>query len=89
MEEIERFYFTLPPDIWRKKGGRSSYKMTREQAAERYPGAEPILTSREVIRLSGDQITADAPYCRSSRPKTPEEEAHHLWLISRIGAKGE
>lgn len=89
MTEIEHFYFMLPPDIWRKKGGRSNYKMTREDAAKRYPGAEPILSSREVIRVSEDHITADSPYCQVSRPKTPEEEAYQLWLISRIGAKGE
>ena len=48
MKEVEFFNWQLPPDIWRKKGGKSSYKMTREEAARRYPGAEPILSSREV-----------------------------------------
>jgi hypothetical protein len=51
MKDVEYFYFTLPPDIWRKKPHSSSHKMTREQAAKRYPGAEPILSSREVRRL--------------------------------------
>lgn len=46
--DTEHFYFILPPNIWRKKPSRSTYKMTREEAAKRYPGAEPILESREV-----------------------------------------
>lgn len=64
MEEAEYFTFMLPPDVWRKKGGPSSCKMTREQAAERYPGAEPILSSREVRKIGSEVITADAPYQR-------------------------
>lgn len=48
MKEVEFFTWQLPPDIWRKKGGPSTFKMTREDAARRYPGAEPILSSREV-----------------------------------------
>lgn len=51
MREVEYFTFMLPPDIWRKKGGPSSYKMSIEEAAQRYPGAQPILSSREVKRL--------------------------------------
>jgi hypothetical protein len=88
MPDDEYFFFTLPPNNWRKKPGPSTFKMTIEDAAKRYPGAEPILSSREV-RLGGDPITADSPYCKRLRPKTPEEEAYHLWLISRIGATGE
>lgn len=64
MEEAEYFTFMLKPDIWRKKGGPSSYKMTREDAAKRHPGAEPILSSREVRQIGGEQITADSPYQR-------------------------
>lgn len=63
--------------------------MTIEDAAERYPGAQPIMSSREV-RLSGEsQITADSPYQRRTRLTTPEEEAYSAWLVSRIGERAE
>jgi hypothetical protein len=86
MKEVEYFAFMLPPDIWRKKGGPSTWKMTIEDAAERYPGAQPIMSTREV-RFSGEsQITADSPYQRRAS-RTPEEEAYAARLVSGIGAK--
>lgn len=48
MKEVEHYNFMLPPDIWRKKGGPSSYKMTIEEAAKHHPGATPILSTREI-----------------------------------------
>jgi hypothetical protein len=51
MKEVEHFIFMLPPDIWRKKGGKSTYKLSIEEAAKRYPGATPILSTREVIHV--------------------------------------
>ncbi|MDQ0571467.1 hypothetical protein QFZ42_003301 [Variovorax paradoxus] len=57
MKQVEFFTWNLPPDIWRKKGGPSSYKMSREDAEKKHPGATPILSSREVRRM----------------PETPEE----------------
>lgn len=51
MKEVEQFTFMLPPDIWRKKGGPSRWKMTIEDAARRYPGATPILSTREILRM--------------------------------------
>jgi hypothetical protein len=48
MKNVEFFTFMLPADIWRKKPHPSSFKMTIERTAEHYPGAEPILSSREV-----------------------------------------
>lgn len=51
MKDVEFFYFTLPPDIWRKKPYPSGWKMSREDAAIRHPGAEPILSSREIRRV--------------------------------------
>jgi hypothetical protein len=87
--DTEYFFFTLPPNNWRKKPGPSTFKMTIADAAKRHPGATPILSSREVRTTGSGDSTADSPYCRLLRPKTPEEEAHHQWLISRIGAKGE
>ena len=43
----------LPPGNWRKTGGASTFKMTVVEAPKRYPGATPILGSREV-REAGD-----------------------------------
>lgn len=63
MREVEIFTWNLPPDIWRKKGGPSSFKMSREEAERKHPGATPILSSREVRRL----------------PETKEEIAHALF----------
>ena len=64
MKEVEVFDFMMPPSIWRKKPHRSSFKMTLEDAAERYPEATPIMSSREVRKIGGEPITADAPYAR-------------------------
>jgi len=87
VKEVEFFAFMMPPSIWCKKPHPSSYKMTIEDAAKRFPGAEPILSSREV-RLGGDGvIRADAPYQRGSRTKTADEERLSEWLVSRIGEK--
>lgn len=54
MPETEHFTFMLPPNAWSKKPYQSTFKMTREEAAQRYPGAEPILSSREVRRPLGE-----------------------------------
>ena len=62
MPDTEYYFFTLPPDAWRKKPGPSTFKMTREEAAERYPGAEPILSSREVRTGDSSLIPAGSPY---------------------------
>jgi hypothetical protein len=62
MKEVEYFNFMLPPNNWRKKPGPSTFKMTIEDAARRYPGAQPILSSREVRRGSESLIPSDAPY---------------------------
>ena len=89
MKEVEVFDFMMPPSIWRKKPHRSSFKMTLEDAAERYPEATPIMSSREIRKIGGEPITADAPYQRRSRSKTPGEVALQDWLVSRIGEKSE
>ena len=51
MREVEYFLWTLPPDAWRKKPHPSKFKMTREEAQKRHPGATPILESREVRQM--------------------------------------
>lgn len=51
MKQVEIFTWNLPPDIWRKRGGRSSVKMSREEAERKHQGATPILSSREVRTL--------------------------------------
>lgn len=89
MKEVEYFAFLLPPSIWSKKPYASTWKMTIEDAARRYPGLEPILSSREVRLEGNSDITADSPYSRRSRRKTPEEEALQAWLTSRIGEKSD
>jgi hypothetical protein len=63
MKEVEFFTWNLPPDIWRKKGGPSSFKMSREDALKKHPGATPILSSREVRPM----------------PETEEEISHALY----------
>lgn len=65
--EIEYFFFMLPPDAWRKRPSPSTWRMTREEAAKRYPGATPILESREV--RSGE------PLIGHSSPPMPGSEA--------------
>ena len=54
--EVEYFTFTLPPDAWRKKPQPSTIKLTRSEAAKRYPGATPILASREVRLQDGPKL---------------------------------
>lgn len=88
MKEVEYFNFLVPPTIWCKRPHPSSYKMTIEEAAERYPGSPPIPSSREVRMIGGEPITAAAPY-QGSRPKTPGEEQLSAWLVSRIGEHSE
>lgn len=63
------FEFMLPPDIWRKKGGRSSFKMSREDAERLHPGATPILSTREVRTL----------------PDTEEELRHAMFRMMPSG----
>lgn len=60
MPDIELYFWMLPADPWRKKPSRSACLMTREEAAERYPGATPILESREV-RSGGPTVPHSSP----------------------------
>ena len=87
MKEVEYFAFMLPPSIWCKKPHPSTYKMTIDEAAKRFPGAEPILSSREVRMGEVGVNRADAPYQRRARPKSTDEENLSTWLVSRIGEK--
>ena len=64
MKEVEFFTFMMPPSIWCKKPHPSSFKMTLEDGAKRYPDAKPILSSKEIRLAGGEGITADAPYAR-------------------------
>ena len=45
--EAEYFRFWVVDEVTSRLR-HTSYKMTREQAAERYPGADPDLSTREV-----------------------------------------
>ena len=89
MKEVEYFSFMMPPTIWCKRPHPSSFKMTIEEAAERYPGVPPIPSSRESRWGGGEPIPADAPYQRRSRSKPPAEEQLQAWLVSRIGEQSE
>ena len=88
MDDDAHYNFMMPPSIWSKKPSPSRHKMTIAYAAEHHPGATPILSTRE-DRMPSTPIRADSPYCRRTRPVTPEEEAYRWWLISRIGAPSE
>ena len=57
MKQVEFFNWNLPPDAWNKKPHLSGWKMSREDAQQRYPGATP------------DQWTREVRKC----PETPEE----------------
>lgn len=59
MKEVEYFIFWTPPDPWRKRGGRTTYKLTREEALKRYgPLAKPEMVTRELRRVyePGDKV---------------------------------
>lgn len=82
MDDHAQYNFMMPPSIWSKKPSKSRYKMTIAYAAKHHPEATPILSTREVYSKLGSIASP-------VRPKTPREEAHHEWLISRIGAKSD
>lgn len=63
MKKVEFYTWMLPPDPWRRKPQPSTYKMDRETAEKRYPGAEPILSTLEVRELPEKMtIPAGSPY---------------------------
>lgn len=48
MKQVEFYNWVLPPDAWNKKPHLSRWKMSREEAEKRYPGATPDERTREV-----------------------------------------
>lgn len=83
MKEVEYFTFMVPPTIWRKKPHPSSFKLTLEEAAERHPGATPILNTREVRSMPDTaEERAAALFSHfngySAAPRTEEEVAKPL-----------
>jgi hypothetical protein len=84
MDDEGYYFFMMPPSMWSKKPHRSRHRMTIAHAAKYYPGATPILSTREVRTNLGD-----TSQIAMSHNKTPEMEAYHAWLVSRIGAKSE
>lgn len=63
MPEQEYFTWLLPPDPWRKKPKPSPFKLTREEAEKRHPGATIIEGTREVRKsASGTPFPAGSPY---------------------------
>lgn len=49
--DVEYFRWMLPPDAWCKRPHKSRWDMTREDAERNYPGATPILATRNVRSL--------------------------------------
>ena len=70
MPQTEHYHFILPPSAWKKKPHRSTFQMTIKEAAERYPGAQPILSTR-TVREGGVEVFAgsDAKYGQGWQPK--------------------
>lgn len=66
----EHFNFMLPPNAWKKRPYKSTFQMTIEEAAQRYPGAEPILSTRTVREGVGEVFAgSDAKYGQGWQPK--------------------
>lgn len=51
MQEVEFFRWLVPSTKPRGKPRLTSYFLSRQDAAERYPGAEPVLSSRTVRQI--------------------------------------
>lgn len=58
MPTTEHYFFMLPPSAWRKKPHKSTFQMTMAKAAERYPGAVPILSTKTVRNGTTDVVAA-------------------------------
>ena len=70
MPQTEHFNFMLPPNAWKKRPHRSTFQMTLKEAAERYPGAEPILSSKTVRAGTTEVVAAqDVMHGREHGPK--------------------
>lgn len=64
--------------------------MTLEEGPRYYPGATPMLETREVRRLPETAEEMERNQLRhKGRTKTPEEGKLQAWLVSRIGMKSE
>lgn len=50
MKEEELFTWWLPPNVWSKKPYKSSWKMSRDDAAK-HGATEPVEGTREVIEV--------------------------------------
>lgn len=48
MKPTEFYRWWLPPNAWHKTRYLSSFKLSREAAAQMYPGAEPDLSTLEI-----------------------------------------
>lgn len=71
MKDVEVFTWLLPPDIWRKRPHPSTYKMDRETAEDRYPGATPIMITREVRTLPSTEEEVRQAMANGQRPQFP------------------
>lgn len=58
MKPVEFYQFMLPPSPWSKKPYLSRWTMTIEYAAEHYPKATPVLSTKEVRMCPEDNAEA-------------------------------
>jgi len=58
VKTVEVFSWWRPADIWNRKPHLSKFKLTREDAAKMWPGAEPDLSTREVRYVPEDNAEA-------------------------------
>jgi hypothetical protein len=76
MKATEYFTFVLPPDVWSRKPRLSSFKLTVDEAADRHPGATPLLDTREVrdMPTTEDELAAALYSHFNGYPATPSAE---------------
>jgi hypothetical protein len=74
MRDVEFFIWEYPRP-GKRTWGRTTYRLTAEDAAVRYPGARPVAVTREVRRLpETDQQTEDM-HRRAVRGPAPGSQA--------------
>ncbi|AVQ81629.1 hypothetical protein [Variovorax sp. PMC12] len=82
MKDVEFFNFMMPPSIWNKKPSPSRFKMDIEYAAKTYPGATPILSTREIREIpetEADHAERAKYICGYSKGGMTSEEIFATW----------
>jgi hypothetical protein len=60
MRQVEHFRWLVPPTKPRGKPRLTTYHLSRSEAAERLPGATPVMSSLEVRPVYGNRDEANA-----------------------------